>query len=118
MQGGIAWHRLALLTQRSAVVVLGLALAAAFPPAARSADEPVERLEAESRAKPDVVADELERLLSAGPIEGNARLDVDSLLGYLRARLRQPAAAEAVAQGLQKPGAPGYQKIPAEQLNA
>lgn len=80
--------------------------------------EPIERLEAEARAKPDVVADELERLLRSGPVEGLARLDAEHLLGALRARLHQPAAAEAVAQGLLKPGAPAYARVGREQLEA
>src|SRR5690349_877661 len=109
----------ALHRQLRALAVLGAtALLWAVAPIRAESSDPVERLESEGRAKPDVTADELERLLSAGPIEGNARLDVESLLGNLRARLHQPAAAEAVAQSLQKPGAPGYQKVPVEQLNA
>ena len=99
--------------------VLALMCVVTAPRAAPAAEpEPIERLESEARAKPDVVADELERLMAAGAIEGNARLDVQSLLGNLRARLHQPAAAEAVAMAMLKPGAPGYQKIKAEQLNA
>jgi diguanylate cyclase (GGDEF)-like protein len=91
-----------------------LAAVAAAPAGA----EPIERLETESRAKPDVVADELERLLSSTPVEGVARLDAEHLLGFLRARLHQPVAAEAVAQGLVKPGAPAYARVPREQLHA
>jgi len=103
---------------RAAAVFGAFTLLWAAAPIGAASDDPIERLESEGRAKPDVTADEIERLLSAGPIEGYARLDVQSLLGNLRARLHQPAAAEAVAQALQKPGAPGYQKVPADQLNA
>jgi diguanylate cyclase (GGDEF)-like protein len=80
--------------------------------------EAIERLENESRAKPDVVADELERLLASGPIEGMPRLEAEHLLGMLRARQHQPAAAEAVAQALVKAGAPAYRSVPHEQLEA
>jgi diguanylate cyclase (GGDEF)-like protein len=87
-------------------------------PTAQAGVEPIERLEDASRAKPDVVADELERLLRSGPIEGLARLDVEHLLGNLRARLHQPAAAEAVAQSLVKAGSPAYARVPGDQLRA
>jgi hypothetical protein len=99
-----------------------LALALGFGPAgvAQAAAEPdaIERLEGESRAKPDVIADELDKLLASGPIEGMARLDAENLLGSLRAYLHQPAAAEAIAQRLTQPGSPAYGKVPADQLNA
>lgn len=86
----------------------------------QAATEPdaVERLERDSRAKPDAIADELEKLLANGPVEGVARLDAEHLLGMLRAHLHQPGAAETVAQALVKKDAPAYSKLPAEQLNA
>jgi diguanylate cyclase (GGDEF)-like protein len=87
-------------------------------PWAQAGADPIERLEAAARAKPDVVADELERLLRSGPIEGLARLDAEHLLGNLRARLNQPAAAEAVAQGLVKAGSPAYARVAGDQLRA
>ncbi|MEK8031389.1 GGDEF domain-containing protein [Ideonella sp. DXS29W] len=86
----------------------------ATPPAA----DAVERLEHESRSKPDAVADELERLLSAGPIEGVARLDAENLLGLLRATLHQPSAAEAVIERMTQAGSPAYSKLPTEQVQA
>lgn len=105
-----------LLLRRTAgmgVLLSGLALAAvAVEPDA------VERLEHDSRAKPEVIADELERLLANGPVEGIARLDAEQLLGMLRAYVHQPGAAEAVAQALIKPGTPAYSRLPADQLNA
>src|SRR5918912_3929656 len=101
------------------LALLACACLAAVPVASAAAPaDPLERLESDSRAKPDVVADELEQLLATGSIEGYERLDAQHLLGMLRARLHQPAAAEAVAQSLAKPGAPGYQKVPHEQLTA
>src|SRR5687767_12020738 len=100
----------------------GLLLLALFLVAvsAQAAPEPdaVERLERDSRAKPDAIADELEKLLAGGPIEGAARLDAEHLLGMLRGYLHQPSAAEAVARALVKQGTPAYSKVPAEQLNA
>ncbi len=86
----------------------------------QAATEPdaVERLERDSRAKPDTIADELERLLASGPVEGVARMDAEQLLGVLRAQLHQPSAAETVAQALVKQGTPAYSKLPADQLNA
>src|SRR5689334_17184049 len=86
----------------------------------QAATEPdaVERLERDSRAKPEAIADELEKLLASSPIEGVARLDAEHLLGMLRANLHQPSAAETVAQALVKQGAPAYSKLSAEQLNA
>lgn len=95
-----------------------LALAVAACGAAGAASEPIERLETDARARPDAVADELERLLRTSPIEGLARLDAEQLLGVLRARLRQPAAAEAVAQGLVKAGEPAYANLGREPLQA
>lgn len=99
-----------------------LALALVFGPAgaAQAAAEPdaIERLEGEARAKPDVIADELDKLLAGGPIEGMARVDAENLLGSLRAYLHQPAAAEAIAQRMTQPGSPAYNKVPADQLNA
>lgn len=93
-------------------------VAVALPWGAQAALGPIDRLEQEAQAKPDVVADQLERLLAKGPVEGMARLDAVYLLGNLRARLHQPAAAEAVAQELLKAGAPGYNGVPREQLAA
>ncbi|HEX5684009.1 MAG TPA: GGDEF domain-containing protein [Ideonella sp.] len=101
---------------------MGLLLSALVPATlnARAGVEidAVERLERESRAKPDVIADELEKLLANGPVEGAARLDAEHLLGMLRAHLHQPGAAETVAQALVKTGAPAYSKLPGEQLHA
>jgi diguanylate cyclase (GGDEF)-like protein len=103
---------------RRAAAMLGFALALASHARAVEDVEAIERLESESRARPDVVADELERLLGSGPIEGTARLEAQHLLGMLRARLHQPAAAEAVAQAIAKPGTPAYRNLPHAQLEA
>ncbi|HJV70430.1 GGDEF domain-containing protein [Ideonella sp.] len=107
--------------RRAAAPLLAAVLSALIgaPPACAQAEvDPIERLESDGRAKPDVVADELERLLASGPIEGNARLDAEHLLGMLRATLHQPAAAEAVTQSLLKPGSPAYRGVAREHLNA
>ena len=103
---------------RRVAVMLGFALALAASGHAAAEVEAIERLESESRAKPDVVADELERLLASGSIEGTRRLETEHLLGMLRARQHQPGAAEAVAQALVKPGAPAYRNVPHDQLEA
>lgn len=116
MRGPVPFHVLAWAWwRRAAGAVLG---AWALGVGAASGIDPVERLEAEAAARPDVVADELDRLLSSTPIEGMARLDAEHLLGFLRARLHQPAAAEAVTQAIAKPGAPAYARLPREQLLA
>ena len=103
---------------RRVAAMLGCALACASAAQAGVQVEAIERLENESRAKPDVVADELERLLASGPIEGVPRLEVEHLLGMLRARQHQPAAAEAVAQALVKSGSAAYRNLPHQQLEA
>jgi len=99
-----------------AMVLYGLVAA----PAARAqpAADAIERLESSSRAKPDIVADELDRLLAHSPIEGSDRLEAEHLLGMLRAELHQPGAAEAVTQALLKPGSPAYRGMAREHLNA
>lgn len=103
----------------AALVALAVALGAAVraAPAGAGDGEAIERLESDSRARPDVVADELERLLASGPVRGAARLDVEHLLGMLRADLHQPTAAELVAQRL-GPRAGVYGDLPPEQLAA
>lgn len=104
----------------TALVSLAVALAGltAGPVHAQADVEAIERLESDSRAKPDVVADELDRLLARSPIEGIARFEAEHLLGMLRAGLHQPGATEAVTQALMKPGAPAYRNILREHLNA
>lgn len=99
-------------------LALTLSLGAAGAAWAAAEPDAIERLESDSRAKPDVIADELDKLLAGGPIEGMARVDAENLLGSLRAYLHQPAAAEAIAHRLTVDGSPAYNKVPPEQLNA
>ncbi len=95
-----------------------LAACTALPAHAAGSLDAIDRLESEGRARPEVVADEIERLLAGHPIEGTARLEAEHLLGMLRAGLHQPAAAEAVAQNIAKSGQPAYRRIAPEQLQA
>jgi diguanylate cyclase (GGDEF)-like protein len=111
-------HKASTLRRAAALLSLASALFAVTAVAARAEAEPdlVERLEAAGRAKPDLVADELEALLAHEAMEGLARLEAEHLLGMLRADLHQPLAAEAVAQSLAKAGVTAYRRIPAGQM--
>jgi diguanylate cyclase (GGDEF)-like protein len=79
---------------------------------------PIERMEFDGRANPDSVADELERLLATDAVKGVPRLEAVFLLGAVRSRLNQPAAAEAAAQVLLKSGVTAFAAVSREHLAA
>ncbi|WP_374674197.1 diguanylate cyclase [Ideonella sp.] len=101
-----------------AACLAGLLSAGPVAAAAPLAPEAIDRLEDRSRAHPEAVADEIQALLSGGPIEGATRLDLEHLLGMVRAAVRQPGAAEAVATALADPQATVYRQVPQAQRAA
>jgi diguanylate cyclase (GGDEF)-like protein len=101
-----------------AALVLAAAALGAGAARAQAPADPLERLEDQGRARPDVVAEELERLLASSPVQGEARLDAQHLLGMLRAEIHQPAAAEAVAQELAQHRNAAFRSVAPEQVSA
>lgn len=103
---------------RALLWAMGLAWGCWMVQAAAAETGPIDRMEAASRSNPDAVADELDRLLATDAIKGLPRLEAEFLLGSVRSKLNQPAAAEAVAQALLKPGAAAFASVPRDQLAA
>jgi diguanylate cyclase (GGDEF)-like protein len=112
------------VTQRLAgrlLVAASLAVGLAAGPRASAADaapDAIDRLEERARAQPEAVADEIQALLAGGPIEGATRVDLQHLLGMVRAAVRQPAAAEAAAAALADPQVTAYRQVPQAQRAA